>query len=382
MQNNQIIANNPFLSWRYDPTLYGKRDLRIDFLRGIAIVSMVFNHLESSSFFSAINRGHIYASAAEGFVFISGLVLGMVTLGRIDKVGFSEAMKKLLERSGKLYLTSFILISVLGLLSIIAPGWTRPAFDFAPGSWWQILLAAATFHLAPPVIDILQLYVLLLLLSPAIFWMLRKGLWLPILAVSWSLWSIQQLHPYALSFHPLDREHPYFALAGWQILYVHGLLAGYYRTKLQELWAKIPKLPLVIGLLLIVIGSITAAHYDIQLGIWPAKFSDRVAWLAWTDRSRVGFLRLINHIGLFPLLYIIVDTFWQPLDKTLGKLLINLGQNSLYIYVVHIPVTVIWFLIPALVNGNPVVATLAQAVTVAFFWFLVKKEVLFNIIPR
>ncbi|QFS50524.1 OpgC domain-containing protein [Nostoc sphaeroides] len=382
MQNNQVIRNNPFLSWRYDPTLYGKRDLRIDFLRGIAIVSMVFNHLESSSFFSAINRGHIYASAAEGFVFISGLVLGMVTLGRIDKVGFSEAMKKLLERSGKLYLTSFILMSVLGLLSIIAPGWTRPAFDFAPGSWWQILLAAATFHLAPPVIDILQLYVLLLLLSPAIFWMLRKGLWLPILAFSWSLWSIQQLHPYALSFHPLDREHPYFALAGWQILYVHGLLAGYYRTKLQELWAKIPKLPLVIGLLLIVIGSITAAHYDIQLGIWPAKFSDRVAWLAWTDRSRVGFLRLINHIGLFPLLYMIVDTFWQPLDKTLGKLLINLGQNSLYIYVVHIPVTVIWFLIPALVNGNPVVATLAQAVIVAFFWFLVKKEVLFNIIPR
>jgi len=288
VHNNTITTNNPPVSWRYDPTLYGNRDLRIDFLRGIAIVSMVFNHLESSSYFSAINRGHIYASAAEGFVFLSGLVLGMVTLGRINKVGFSEAMKKLLERSGKLYLTSFILMSVLGLLSIIAPGWTRPAFDFAPGTWWQILLAAATFHLAPPVIDILQLYVLLLLFSPAIFWMLRKGFWLPVLAISWTFWSIQQLHPYALSFHPLDREHPYFALAGWQILYVHGVLAGYYRQKLQELWGKIPKIPLVLGLVLIVTGSIVTAHYDIQLGAWPAKFSDRVAWLAWTDRSRVG----------------------------------------------------------------------------------------------
>jgi hypothetical protein len=382
VQNNQIITNSPLVSWRYDPTLYGNRDLRIDFLRGIAIVSMVFNHLESSSYFSAINRGHIYASAAEGFVFLSGLVLGMVTLGRIHKVGFSEAMKKLRERSGKLYLTSFILMSILGLLSIIAPGWTRPAFDFAPGTWWQILLAAATFHLAPPVIDILQLYVLLLLLSPAIFWLLRKGFWLPILAVSWSLWGIQQLHPYALSFHPLDREHPYFVLAGWQILYVHGLLAGYYRKKLQELWAKIPKLLLVICCLLIVIGSITAAQYDIQLGVWPGKFSDKVAWLAWTDRSRVGFLRLIDHIGLFPLLYIIVDTFWQPLNKILGNLLINLGQNSLYVYIVHVPVTVIWFLIPALVDGNPIVTTIAQAVAVGCFWWLVKKEVLFNIIPR
>ena len=71
MHNNTITTNNPPVSWRYDPTLYGNRDLRIDFLRGIAIVSMVFNHLESSSYFSAINRGHIYASAAEGFVFLS-----------------------------------------------------------------------------------------------------------------------------------------------------------------------------------------------------------------------------------------------------------------------------------------------------------------------
>jgi hypothetical protein len=382
MEINQNITNQPLLRWRYNPSVEGKRDLRIDFLRGIAIVSMVVNHLESSSYFSAINRGHIYASAAEGFVFISGLVLGMVTLGRIQKVGFLEAMKKLLERSGKLYLTSFILMSVLGLLSTVAPGWTRPAFDFAPGAWWQILIAAATFHLAPPVIDILQLYVLLLLMSPAIFWMLRKGLWLPVLAFSWSIWSIQQLHPYALSFHPLDREHPYFAFAGWQLLYVHGLLAGYYRKKLQEIWSKIPKIPLVIFCLLIVIVSMTAARYDIQLGLWPAKFSDRVTWLALTDRSRVGFLRLINHIGLFPLLYMIVDTFWQPLYKSLGKLLINLGQNSLYVYVTHVPVTVIWFLIPGLVNGNPVVTTVAQAVAIGFFWLLVKKEVLFNIIPR
>ncbi len=382
MHINQNTTNYPILRWRYDPSVQGKRDLRIDFLRGIAIVSMVFNHLESPSYFSAINRGHIYASAAEGFLFISGLVLGMVTLGRIEKVGFSDAMKKLLQRSCKLYITSFILMSVLGLLSIIAPGWTRPAFDVAPGAWWQIILAAATFHLAPPVVDILQLYVLLLLVSPVLFLMLRKGLWLPVLAISWLLWSIQQLHPYALSFQPIDREHPYFVFASWQILYVHGLLAGYYRTQLQKIWAKIPKIPMIVVLLLIVAGSITAAHHDLHLGTWPAIFSHKVRWLAWTDRSRNGFIRLISLTGLFPLLYIIVDTFWQPLYKTLGKLLITLGQNSLYIYIAHVPVTVIWFLIPGLVDGNPLVTTLAQAVAVGLFWLLVKKEVLFNIIPR
>ncbi|MDZ7958850.1 MAG: hypothetical protein RMY34_13370 [Aulosira sp. DedQUE10] len=48
---------------------------------------------------------------------------------------------------------------------------------------------------------------------------------------------------------------------------MHGVLAGYYRTRLQQIWARIPKIPLVAVLVLIVVGSITAAHYDIQLGL-------------------------------------------------------------------------------------------------------------------
>jgi hypothetical protein len=155
--------------WQYNPELYGKRDLRIDLLRGVAIVSMVVNHLECHSYFNNITQGHIYASSAEGFVFLSGFVLGFVTLQRIDKIGLTSAMQKLLERAKVLYFTSFISIAGLGLLSIVAPGMTKPSFDRAPGEWWQILLAAATLHLAPPIVDILQLYVLCLLASPGTF---------------------------------------------------------------------------------------------------------------------------------------------------------------------------------------------------------------------
>jgi peptidoglycan/LPS O-acetylase OafA/YrhL len=135
-----------FNTWRYDPTAGEKRDFRLDFLRGIAIIFMVVNHLESHSYFNNITQGHIYASAAEGFVFLSGYVLGMVTLKRIDREGLKSAMRKLLERSRVLYFTSFTLMVSLGLISIIAPGMTRPSFEQAPGSWWQIILAAATFH--------------------------------------------------------------------------------------------------------------------------------------------------------------------------------------------------------------------------------------------
>ena len=368
--------------WAYDPTVAGKRDLRLDFLRGLAICSMVVNHLESRSYFNRITQGNIYASSAEGFVFLSGFVLGMVTLGRIGKLGWKPAMVKLVERAGTLYCVSFILMAVLGLASIFAPGWTRPAFEEAPGSWWQILLAAATFRLAPPVIDILQLYVVCLLVSPLIFWLLDRGLWMPVLAGTWGLWLIQQTHPYALSIEPLNRDHHYFVFAGWQILYVNGLLMGYYRHKIGRLWQKIPKIPLLIVMLGIVIAAMIAAKYDMQLGMWPSEVHARAAWLRWTDRSRIGFIRIITLTGFFTLLYSFVNAFWRPLEKLLAGLLIPLGQNSLYLYICHVPVTVIWFWIPGLVTGSYLVTTIAQSIVIAIFWVMVRYKFLFNVIPR
>jgi len=88
--NTQTTTNSPAWRWRYDPSVEGKRDLRLDFLRGIAICFMSVNHLESNSYFNNLTQGHIYASAAEGFVFLSGFVLGMVTLGRIKKGGWRD----------------------------------------------------------------------------------------------------------------------------------------------------------------------------------------------------------------------------------------------------------------------------------------------------
>ena len=376
------LVSEAIASWRYDPTKGEKRDFRLDFLRGIAIIFMVVNHLESHSYFNNVTQGHIYASAAEGFVFLSGFVLGMVTLKRIDREGLRIAMRKLLSRSRTLYFTSFFLMVSLGLLSLIAPGSTRPSFDQAPGSWWQIILAAATFHLAPPVIDILQLYVLLLLISPVIFWMLRRDLWLPTLAISWSLWAIQQAHPHSFSFHPIDREYPYFTFATWQLLYVNGLLLGYYRTNVGKIWQRIPKLPFLLAMGAIVLASIWAAQQDMQLGIWPSNVSDRAVWLRFTDRSINGPIRLINLFALFSLMFALVDAFWQPLYKSLGKLLVPLGQNSLYVYVLHVPVTVLWFLVPGLVQGSTELTTLLQAIAIAIFWLMIKYQVLFKIIPR
>src|SRR5829696_9744142 len=83
----------------------GTRDLRLDFLRGFAVLAMVVDHVGGPSFLYAVTGGNrFYTSAAEGFIFISGLLVGVV-YGRIAlRDGFDVAMRKALERAGVLYL--------------------------------------------------------------------------------------------------------------------------------------------------------------------------------------------------------------------------------------------------------------------------------------
>nr|MDQ6908561.1 OpgC domain-containing protein [Chloroflexota bacterium] len=107
--------------WRYTG---GKRDLRIDFLRGFAVLVMVADHLGGEpSWLSMITGGNRFLfSAAEGFVFISGLVMGIVYAGIIARQGIGPAMWKALRRAGSLYLLTVVLtfafISVSYLLHL------------------------------------------------------------------------------------------------------------------------------------------------------------------------------------------------------------------------------------------------------------------------
>jgi fucose 4-O-acetylase-like acetyltransferase len=160
------------------------------------------------------------------------------------------------------------------------------------------------------------------------------------------------------------------------------VLLGYYRTNVGKIWQKIPKLPFLLAMSAIVLASIWAAQQDMQLGIWPSNVSDRAMWLRFTDRSINGPIRLVNLFALFSLMFSLVDAFWQPLYKSLGKLLVPLGQNSLYVYVLHVPVTVLWFLIPGLVQGSAGLTTLLQAIAIGFFWLTIQYQVLFDVIPR
>ena len=83
--------------WVY--TAEDGRDYRIDLLRGLAVLAMVIDHLAGPSKLYLITGGNrFYTSAAEGFIFLSGLTVGLVYRRIAERQGFPTAIRRLLEQ--------------------------------------------------------------------------------------------------------------------------------------------------------------------------------------------------------------------------------------------------------------------------------------------
>src|SRR6478672_2178664 len=65
-----------------------KRDLRLDLLRGFCVFAMVVDHIGGSSWLYTLTGGNRWlVSAAEGFVFLSGLTMGLVYRQKVRRSG-------------------------------------------------------------------------------------------------------------------------------------------------------------------------------------------------------------------------------------------------------------------------------------------------------
>src|SRR3954465_3284078 len=100
-----LLTAAPATRTKPAPYWEGSRDLRFDFPRGFAVLAMVVDHLGGPSWLYALTGGNrFYTSPAEGFSFISGLLVGVVYGRIVQRQGFTAGLLKAFERAGVLYL--------------------------------------------------------------------------------------------------------------------------------------------------------------------------------------------------------------------------------------------------------------------------------------
>jgi hypothetical protein len=383
------------LAWRYVAAPVG-RDPRLDLLRGFCVVAMIVDHVGGTSWLYALtggNRGPV--TAAEGFVFLSGLVLGIVSRQRVLRSGLRGAIRSTLARAWTLYWLTVVLTLIFVGLTVATDLalWVDRALFREVESWPALVVAIALVRFTWHGTDILALYALLLLAAPLGIFLLAMGRWRYLLAGSWLLWLLYQVAP-ERAVIPWHIEHAgTFPVAAWQALFMSALVLGYHR---QDAAAWVHHLvdgprgsnlafraglgAAAIGLVLLA-GALTAGSaLAIGPDLHPLAVADPF------DKASLGIGRLVFFAGTAAMIFGTVTLLWRPIERTVGWLLIPLGQASLYAYSVHL------FLIVAAYNVPPYVGseqpgwelhnTVGQLLLVLVVWAMVKRRVLFGVIPR
>lgn len=309
-----------------------RRFTSLDFFRGLMLFVMGVDHVagEASPLWQPLG----FASAAEGFIFLSGVVVGLV-YGRETLKEKGRLLARSLGRAWTLYKYHLIMLALVlplafGLPRVFGTAWREhmPLMLERPLAGLALSL---TFLNQPRFFDILPLYTLFLLLTPLLLWGFARRRSALVLGLSFGVWLLAQFD----LRHALISALPYywnlqpgsFDPFGWQFLYVLGVFFGYRRLMGEPLaptarWATLIALAVLLPLLVLR----HLMRFDL-----PGFPYVQLELL--TDRSSLGWLRLLNFLLLAYALMRLVS--WRPQLFQL-RWFVFLGQHSLQVFAAHV----------------------------------------------
>jgi hypothetical protein len=326
----------------------GSRDARIDWLRGLAMTCVIVNHSRLPSLLSWFSYERLWVvTAAEVFVVLSGVVLGMVYGRRLARDGWPAVVRGLGRRALFLYsMFVGVTVSVLALaamgvdVSAVAPSDSETAAWFvAPdtmtmGAWRDVLLMRS----GPWAFEIIGLYVWLVAAAIPCLLVLHRAGWRALLAVSWALYLWYRLEPHAMTMAGFESAFP---LLAWQLLFVHGIAIGYHRNDVTAFVARLPRITTRVAVLATAGFTIFAFCNPwadgpswLQLAVVsPERFTHLYENYFTLSDLRVG--RLLNLSIALPVAYVMLTRYWA-LVRPLETVFVVLGRRSLGAFVLHV----------------------------------------------
>lgn len=297
---------------------------------------------------------------AQGFVFLSGLVVGLVYGKLLLKRGYDAMRTSILARVRKIYTYQAALIGTFLVLAL-----TFAAFSDVPSilssyarepvvfTLTSLLLVGGSMHMG-----ILPMYVFFMLVTPLALWAFKRGQGPVVALTSVLLWLGAQLGLTDMLQPPIEGAlkaigHPvnigiYFDVLGWQVLFFGGLYAGYLMAN-KTLSLDFLKKPafeqaFFVGL----IGFTALAIFDIAVrGNWfGADYSGNL--YSTSDRAMLAPLYVIAFaLDLFLIVWLISagqESRYSLVNKAsvfanwlfTRPFLTLLGRHSLQVFTVHI----------------------------------------------
>lgn len=296
----------------------------LDILRGFFIVVIVLDHFwKYPSLWSFITgQGLLWVTAAEGFVMISGFLIGYIRGYKGLKKPFRDIATILLKRAVMLYV--WMLIAGMGYLYI---EWNNflpamPYTDLETKSYWDAFVSFATTGKPHVWIHFLYIYSIFLILAIGAVALLRKRQSVAllmstlILYLAGTVWDVEWMK--------------------WQVLFFVPSIVGFYFEPLRSWWhsldSSIRFRTKTIIYTLAAITIFTSAYIT---------FSDTVSIDIKSMSSALFSVEILAPIkvvmaGLwFVALAFLFDRFTPAIQKYTYGALEYIGQHSLTAYIIH-----------------------------------------------
>ena len=306
--------------------------MRLDAVRGMFLVIMAGVHVPSP-LSHGLQEPFGFTSAAEGFIFLSACLAGMVYGKTYLKGGWTEMSRRVWNRAKLVYVVHLAVLLPVALIAWLYARQVAPLanhfHDVLQHPLASLLLIPLLLHQAP-LFDILPLYVVLLLATPFAFAAARRHGWGIVLSVSFLGWlaaQIPTIHFPTNALLPIRGGS--FNLLAWQFLWFAGVSLGAASLRGEIISRKFKKA------FFIVTGVIVLAGLGARHGIIPNASINPAIYL-WMDKWTLGPLRLLNFAA-----WVIFLLAWNPRPPAwLMEQTALWGRHSLAVFALHLPLVV------------------------------------------
>ncbi|MEM1422875.1 MAG: OpgC domain-containing protein [Planctomycetota bacterium] len=310
----------------------GRRDARLDWIRGYAVLAMSVNHfgLDASAFHPFTGGSAFLINAAEVFFFVSGLTLGVVSSRR----AVADAIGRCYRRAGEIW----VAVLILAAGAVLYGGSGR--FLDEP---FRFLGAVLTLQEAPNWGDVLVSYVLYMLVVPIAIVMLSGARTLLAIGALVSVYALSQLDPEGLGLPFSSFRNP----AANAPLFFGGLLIGWHRDAVSAWWGA-RRWSALVDASVVAVGIAGLAFYIFgrDAFTWGDAALERFDFGRREYRMPPECLAVV--FVYLRCIWLLVDRLWLVLDRALGWLTRWVGRSAMTAYVAHaMTIPVAWWIVGA-----------------------------------
>lgn len=309
------------------------RDLRLDFVRGLALIFIFLNHIPGNVVSWISNRNYGFSDATEIFIFISGYSVILAYGTVIDRHGFLPLVAKVWRRTWQIYSAHiFLFVVFVAHISYVSARF-NPAFaeEMQVSEIFEaphtLMFQALILAFKPANMDVLPLYIVLLAVFPPLIVLLKR--WPnPVLAASFLLWLYVQVWHLNLPAYPDGAW--YFNPFAWQFLFIFGAWCAFHRDRAP--WRKIPRrLGFILSVAylafaLAIVATWAYTPWAAYVPVWLRQILYPI------DKTELDVFRLLHFLALAYLTIMLVSPRARFLDMQAAKPIILCGQQSLPVF--------------------------------------------------